>query len=267
MSASIIINANNITDSVTNSVFQVDFERAVNLVDKHISLTSASLYFSWRNITTSNNKFSYTWIDDIVYNVEIPIGLYEISDIRSYFQFVMSQNNHVMTNTETGSTIYFIDFVVSNTNYSIDILTYPVPASLPTGYTSSITFIGTEKNPRLTLPAGINAIFGYVEDFTTDAGSSILTFNSSLAPNVSPDNSVLIVCDQVLNEFSNLGILYALSPSVGIGSLIVDKPAYPIYSKLRNGSYNHLTFRVLSSKTFRPIELIDPEINFIFSIK
>ena len=69
--ASIIINTNTITDSVTNSVFQVDFERAVNLVDKHISLTSASLYFSWRNITTSNNKFSYTWIDDIVYNFKL----------------------------------------------------------------------------------------------------------------------------------------------------------------------------------------------------
>jgi hypothetical protein len=84
---------------------------------------------------------------------------------------------------------------------------------------------------------------------------------------VSPDNSVLIVCDQVENEFSNLGILYAMPPSVGIGSLIVDKPAYPIYSKLRNGNYNNLTFRILSSKTFRPIELTYPEINFIFSIK
>ena len=251
--SSIIINANNITDTVTNSVLQIDFERSVNLTDKHISLTSASLYFSWRNITTQNNKFSYTWIDDIVYDVEIPIGLYEITDIRSYFQFVMSQNNHVMTNTETGSTVYFIDFVVSNTAYSIDILTYPVPASLPTGFTSNITFIGTEKNPLLTLPAGINAIFGYVENFTTDAGSSILTFNSSIAPNVSPDNSVLIVCDQVENEFSNLGILYAISPSVGIGSLIVDKPAYPIYSKLRNGNHNHFNFRILSSKTFHPL--------------
>jgi len=179
----------------------------------------------------------------------------------------MSQNTHVMTNTETGSNIYFIDFVISNTAYSIDILIYPVPASLPTGYTSSITFIGTEKNPRLTLPAGTNAIFGNAEDFTTDAGSSILNFSSSVAPNVSPDNSVLIVYDQVENHFSNLGILYALSPSVGIGNLIADKPAYPNYSKLRNGSYNHLTFRIHSSKTFRPIELIEPEINFISSIK
>jgi len=133
-------------------------------------LTSASLYFSWRNITSQNNTFLYTWIDDIEYSEELPTGLYEISDIKAYFQSVMSQNNHVMTNAETGSTIYFIDFVVSNTAYSIDILTYPAPASLPTGFTSSITFIGTEKNPRLTLPACIKVVFGYAEDFTTDAG-------------------------------------------------------------------------------------------------
>ena len=119
--SSIIINANNITNTTTNSTFQVDFDRTINLNDKHISLTSASMYFSWRNITTLNNKFSYIWIDDIEYYVEIPIGLYEISDIKAYFQFVMSQNNHIMTNTDTGSTVYFIDFVVSNTKYSIEI--------------------------------------------------------------------------------------------------------------------------------------------------
>ena len=159
--SSIIINANNITNTTTNSTFQVDFDRTINLNDKHISLTSASMYFSWRNITTLNNKFSYIWIDDVEYYVEIPIGLYEISDIKAYFQFVMSQNNHIMTNTDTGSTVYFIDYVVSNTKYSIDILTYPVPASLPTGFTSNIAFIGVEKNLRLKLPSAINEIFGY----------------------------------------------------------------------------------------------------------
>ena len=138
---------------------------------------------------------------------------------------------------------------------------------MPTGFTSEISFIGVEKNPRLKLPSAINEICGYEKDFITDAGSSILSYSSTIAPNVSPDNSILIICDQVENEFSNLGILYAISPSVGIGSLIVDKPAYPIYSKLRNGNYNHLTFRILSFKTFQPIELIDPEINLIFSIK
>ena len=110
----------------------------------------------------------------------------------------------------------------------------------------------------------MNDIFGYDIDFTTNSGSEIQTYNSTKAPNVSPDSSVLLVCDQVNNEFSNLGILYAISPSVGIGS---DRPSQPIYSKLKNGSYTHLTFRIISSKTFKAIEIVDSEINCIFSIK
>jgi len=47
----------------------------------------------------------------------------------------------------------------------------------------------------------------------------------------------------------------------------VGRPAEAIYSKLKNESYNNLTFRILSSKTFKPIEIVDSEINFIFSIK
>jgi hypothetical protein len=54
--SSIIVNANNITNTTTNSTFQLDFDWAINLTDKTIALTSASMLFSWRNITTSNNK-------------------------------------------------------------------------------------------------------------------------------------------------------------------------------------------------------------------
>jgi len=53
--SSIIVNANNITDTINNSTFQVDFDRSVDLTNKSIALLSASLYFSWRNITTDNN--------------------------------------------------------------------------------------------------------------------------------------------------------------------------------------------------------------------
>jgi hypothetical protein len=49
--------------------------------------------------------------------------------------------------------------------------------------------------------------------------------------------------------------------------LIIDRPSEAIYSKLKNGSYNHLTFRILWSKTFRPIEIVDSEINFTFTVK
>ena len=86
----------------------------------------------------------------------LPIGFYEISDITAYLKYIMGVNNHIMTNDDTGSTIYFIDIVVSNTLYSIDILTYPVPTSLPSGFTSSIIFPSVAKNPILKIPSGMN---------------------------------------------------------------------------------------------------------------
>ena len=119
--SSIRIHSTHITNTVNNSLFEIEFERSIDLTNKHISLTSASLYFSWRNITNFNNKFSYIWINDVEYSVEIPIGFYEISDIRTYFQYVMTKNNHSMTNAETDSTIFFIDMLVNNTKYSIDL--------------------------------------------------------------------------------------------------------------------------------------------------
>ena len=61
----------------------------------------------------------------------------------------MTRNNHIMVNTETDSTIYFIDMLVNNTKYSIDIITYPVTTDLPEGFTSSIIFPSVAKNPRL----------------------------------------------------------------------------------------------------------------------
>ena len=212
--SSIIINSTHITDSVNNSVFEIEFEKSIDLINKHISLTSVSLYFSWRNITIYNNKFTYIWIDEIEYFLVLSVGFYEIIDIVGYLQYVMGVNNHTVTNIETGSITYFIYLVIFNTLYSIDILTYLIPTSSPSGFTSSIIFPSLAKNPILKIPSGINDILGYDINFQTDTASEIKIYNSQKAPNVSPDSSVLIVCDQVQNPFSNLGVLYAISPSV-----------------------------------------------------
>jgi hypothetical protein len=47
----------------------------------------------------------------------------------------------------------------------------------------------------------MNDILGYTAHFQTNAVSEIKTYNSTKAPNLSPNNSVLIVCDQVQNQF------------------------------------------------------------------
>lgn len=264
--SSIIINSTHLTDTVNNSTFRILFDRPVNFDNKYIGLSSASLYFSWRNITEENNKFSYIWVDDVEYNVILPIGFYEVTDILNYFQFVMRKNGHYITDPN-GFNIYFIDLKLSTTLYSIDIITYPVPAELPEGFINhGINFNGVSKNPKLKLPKGMNEILGYKENFITDDGNEIKLYNSTTSPNVNPNSSVLIVCDECQNEFSNLGVLYSISPNVAIGSLIVDKPSHFLYQKLKNGLFSSLSFRILNAKTFQPMTIIDKEINFVFHV-
>ena len=43
--SSIIVNSTHITDKFNNSTFEIQFEKGLDLTNKHISLSAASLYF------------------------------------------------------------------------------------------------------------------------------------------------------------------------------------------------------------------------------
>ena len=58
---------------------------------KSISLSSLSIYYTWKNIKSSynNNKFKIsapTWSDEF----ELPDGSYLISDIQDYFEYILN---------------------------------------------------------------------------------------------------------------------------------------------------------------------------------
>ena len=57
--------------------------------DKYIGLSNLSIYYTWKNIKKSckNNKFKVsapTWNEEF----ELPDGLYSVSDIQDYFEFI-----------------------------------------------------------------------------------------------------------------------------------------------------------------------------------
>ena len=56
---------------------------------KVIALSNLSIYYTWKNIKSSynNNKFKIsatTWND----KCELPDGLYSVSDIQDYFEYI-----------------------------------------------------------------------------------------------------------------------------------------------------------------------------------
>ena len=62
----------------------------LRIVEKVITLSNLSIYYTWRNIKNSynNNKFKMsapTWNDEF----ELPDGSYSVSNIQDFFEYIL----------------------------------------------------------------------------------------------------------------------------------------------------------------------------------
>jgi len=204
--------------------------------------------------------------------ITIPPGLCEISDINAYMQFIFRQNGHYLKKVDTY--VYYAEFVVNPTNYSVDLITYPFPSTLPAGYTDptgNFPFASSFPNihMEIEIKSKLTEILGFPVNFDSGISQSNTpnVYSSTQAPNVNPNSSLTLICDEAQNDFSSLGVLYSIVPQVSIGSIFTERPSYPIYLECKHGTFTSLTFRLVNSDTLMPIEILDPNICFIFSIK
>ena len=280
MTSTIVLKSSNITDPTTNAVFKYDFPNSVNLIDHEIALISASMYYSWNNISTvlENRSFQYQYVNgsNITQTVTVTLdeGLYEISDINKALQFSMINEGLYLTDNETGENIYYLEFVINTVRNSVDINTYSVPTSHPGGFTAPSNWPGypsVSYNPNLIISARFNEIIGYSAGFSTGLNSGVgttLSFSSSVSPNVNPNSSILVDLDLIDNKFSSpTGIISTIVPNVGVGSLISVLPSELVFSPIRNGVYNSITCRLLNKDTLQPQKIEDNQIVIILGIR
>jgi hypothetical protein len=156
----------------------------------------------------------------------------------------------------------------------VDINTYAVPTSRPTGFTEPTNWVGyptTTYNPNIIIPANFNKIVGYDADKETGLNSGVgstLTFNSDFSPNVNPNSSVLVEVSIVDNPYGvPANIIYAIVPTVGIGGLIHVSPPEYAFVPIKDGVYNNLRLRLLNKDTLNPLTIQDGEITIILGIK
>ena len=95
--------------------------------EKSITLSSLSIYYTWKNIKSSynNNKFKIsapTWNDKF----ELPDGSYSVSDIQDYFEYIFKKHGENID--KPSAKIYVnkienrITFRIKN-RYSLELLT------------------------------------------------------------------------------------------------------------------------------------------------
>lgn len=308
MVATIVLTQNNIANlNNGNNQFVYNFPNSISFPNHEIAVQNISMYYAWVNInstTLHNNTFYYTWgvagqaaPYSAQFAVVIPDGLYEISTINHFLQFTMIANGHYLIDPTTGNYVYFIEIVVSPSNYTVQINTFPVPViavgpplttagyTLPTNWTySGASFVPTVcmANPNIT--AGVPGaphvftdfykIIGFDSTNTTNSGLYTIlgggitaSENSITAPQVQPNPTLFLAISNIDNKYSNPStIVYQLSADVGFGQLINITPAQFAYNKLLPGTYNGLRLQILGTN-LQPIDILDPAITITLVIR
>ena len=276
MGKTIILNTSNIVENSNNTKLVYNFPSGgYTFKNDMIALQSVYQYFSIFNITSDygNNTFSYTWFDGIEYNITIPDGYYEISDLNSYFQSIMIANTHYMTNA-SGQFIYFLEFIVNTSRYAVQINSYPLDETiqsangyiLPTGATWSVPATSTLSQFNVNTSA-FGEVLGYeIGSYPSNqTGSTTASFLSSVAPQITPYSSILVSCNLVNNRAvipSN--ILSSYTPlGTSIGSLFTFEPNYLQFADVEDGQHTQLVLE-FRDQLSRPIIIRDP--NMLISL-
>ena len=291
----IVLNQNNLVPDGLNSELVHKFPNSVVFKDKYIAVSSISMFYSWFNILQvyNNNQFSYTWTSGATtttYIVDIPDGLYEITDINNFIQFTCIQNGTYWS--IFGNNYYPFELLVNANRYAVQLNTYLIPTALPTDATIPTNFAGwptVEQNSVVAFPAQFNKIVGYTANFQSNpnlnnayvpaspssqsqnyvaklAGGQ-LSYLSNFAPQVQPNSNVLINISNINNPYTiPSSVIYSLTPAVNIGEQITDTPPNFMWNRLIDGTYNELRVQLKGTDGQR-LRINDPNMTILLTIR
>ena len=266
----LIITKNNLVAGSTNT-YRYNFSSNVDMSNIDIGLGSASIWFSWRNITSakSNNQFTIihpaTLATNVTLNLTIPDGGYNISDINNYLRYYLVNNGYFIQNNSTGEQVVYCKFQVNPSTYTVEFISYPLPTSLPSGFTagSAITFPSTTRAPQLTVnQTGFGTVIGFALGTFPSSQQTILTTSAStLVPVVSDVTNVVLTLDSAMNPFApNSKVIHSISPAgYAYASLIKSEPNEISWVPQQSGWRQSITIQLVNQNLI-PLEQYDTDL-------
>jgi hypothetical protein len=279
------------------------FPNAQSFMQCEVAIGNLYMFYSWFNITAAfgNNTFSYLWPNSggtlTTYNVTIPDGYYSLDDLNAYFEGVQLQNGTYLYAgsgaAETMTPVYFLTWASNSSAYRTTLTSLLLPTAAgeaAAGYNTPANYAPAAggalppvaANPELViLPA--NAAAGTVTpgqySFSKTLGFSPGTYppgntgafyniNGQFPPVIESTSNVLVSCNMVLaNGLSRFPqVLYTLSPTVAFGSQIQEKPFFPLFMQVADGSYDSIVIQIQDENGL-PLNMQDPHINLILFVR
>lgn len=262
----IVLNSSNLVSTSSNNTYQYNFPTgAVHFKKCKLAVASVALYYSWYNVSSSNNNNSFQFIfpGNGTYTVTLPDGFYSISELNSYLQNFCILNNLYLVNA-SGDYIYYLEFLTNSTYYSVQFNAYPVPVSLPSGYTNpgGMLFPGTSVTPQLVvLSNDFRNIIGFdAGTYPSTTQSSVYSALSSFTPQVTDVQSVLMTCSLLSNKYANPNtILYSFAIDTTFGSLLSSNPNQYSFINIYDGQYTQFNVQFFD-QNFNPLQIRDTNV-------
>ena len=276
MSFTLVINSSNLSNTNTNGTYTYNFIGGGFKVEDEMEamLSSAQIPYSIFNITSAynNNKFTLAFPTGAAagtytnFNVVIPDGFYTLDTLSSFMQqFAITNGLYLIDNN--GAFVYYTPaFYVNRSSYSIQILLFTVPRSLPTGWVQPGNWIGystftNDRTPHLHIPNNFNDYIGFIPGQyppTLPRTTSYSVLSNKRPPIASYVNSIVVHCSLVNNPVvSPSDILDAFQiEGASFGQNINYQPSVEKFVKLTKGSYSSMVI-TLTDQNNNPINLLD----------
>ena len=193
---------------------------------KTVTLSNLSIYYTLKNVKSSynNNKFKLsppTWSEEF----ELPDGLYSVSNIQDYFEYILKKNSESVDNPSIRIYVHKIENRITfkiKSGYYLERLT-----------PETMKLLGSAENK-------INK-----------------DKNGENVPHLEIIEIVLVHCNLVNNDYQqNSRILYAFVPNKTFGSLLKISPPNHVFLKTFNSEFQEIKIW-FTDQTSKPLEVED----------
>ena len=289
MSFTLVLNSSNVSNTSTNTTFKYNFiQGGFQVKDMEMCVSSITLPYSFYNVSSyyANRTFSLifpTAATTTTISVTLPEGFYTVTDINSYIQQICINYGAYLIDS-TGNYVYYQQLVYNTTYYSVQLLLFSVPTTLPTGYsyatagslgsvyTTSAKLPTTAYTPQFVLAStgSIATIIGFKTGTTYPSTQTTTsqTLLSTLTPVGSTVNSLILQCSLIDNPVTMPSDILDSMPikDTSFGSNITYDPSFEKYVSLSNGSFNNFTFS-FRDQNLNEIYARDPNVSITLIIR
>lgn len=267
----LIINSSGLQSNAFNNTYRYSFPQgAVEFKGSKVAVANVNIYYSWYNITTTNNNnvFQIIWpigAGTSTYTLTLQNGFYDVAGLNTYIQQYCITNGLYLINA-AGNYVYYLELIENANYYSIQLNTYSIPTSLPATYTAPSNWPGyptTAYTPQLVVPStnfrltiGFNAgNFPSTQQITTYSKLSDFT------PQISVVQSIILACTLLNNRYSNPStVLYSFTPAgTSFGNLIESSPNQYSFVDIQDGQYPYFDIQFFD-QNFNALSINDSNV-------